>query len=137
MVLFTWVDAWTDLSRLFFNVQPHPRDWRVTLLQTGFILVVWGTVFLLTRRLLAHLCYLEGFLKVCAWCRKVGYKGQWIPLEKYLREGLHVETSHGVCPECFAKVKSDTDHITLEQVTETGTHPLAEAQTASPRVPEA
>ena len=108
MILFSWLAELTDLPHLLLGGDPHVNDWRVAAIHTWFILLVWAVCFCLMRRLVAHLLYLEGFLRVCSWCRKVGYKDKWLPLEKYFAEGLRVETTHGMCPECFKKVQKDT-----------------------------
>jgi hypothetical protein len=108
MILLSWLAEYADLSYHVFGGDPHVADWRDATLSTLLILVVWAISFILMRRLVAHLVYLEGFLRVCSWCRKVGYKDKWLPLEKYFSEGFQVETTHGVCPECFKKAQEDT-----------------------------
>jgi len=49
----------------------------------------------------------EGFLPLCAGCKKVRDDagrdpgtGQWLPLEEYLTREAGVTCSHGYCPEC-------------------------------------
>ena len=108
VIVLTWVAELTDLPHRVFGGDPHVNDWRDAALSTVLILLVWAISFVLMRRLVAHLLYLEGFLKVCSWCRRVGYKDKWLPLEKYFAEGFHVETTHGMCPECFKKAEEDT-----------------------------
>jgi hypothetical protein len=120
LILLSWVAELTDLPHLLFGGQPHVNDWRVAAMHTGFILVVWGGCLLLMRRLVAHLLYLEGFLKICAWCRKVGYKDRWLPLEAYFAEGFHVATTHGICPECFKKAEEDTTQFFRRKPLEAG-----------------
>lgn len=65
---------------------------------------------------MAHLLYLEGFLRVCAWCRKVGYNDKWLTLEDYFDAGFHVGTTHGMCPDCFRKMEEDTAQFRREQL---------------------
>jgi hypothetical protein len=60
---------------------------------------------LMTWRITKRLHYLEGFMKVCAWCSNVGHKGQWVPLSTYMLERLDTETSHGICTECTKRFK--------------------------------
>jgi hypothetical protein len=106
--VLAWLDALVDLPNLLLGGHAHTHDWRESLIQTVPILVIWGVVYLLTRRLLAHVLYLEGFLRVCAWCRKVGHGDKWMWLEDYFAEGFHVATTHGMCPECLKKMEEDT-----------------------------
>src|SRR5689334_16665969 len=95
----------TGVLSSLFGSEPHAFDLRDAAVQSTLILVVWGVVYFLTRRLVAHLHYLEGFLRVCAWCRKVGYDGGWMRLEDYFAKGFHIATTHGVCPDCLKKIE--------------------------------
>lgn len=48
---------------------------------------------------------LSGLIPVCAWCHKVrDDDGYWQRLELYLRDHSRAEISHGICPECYAKI---------------------------------
>lgn len=98
--------------------------WRYGVLETAVIFLIWGFAFSVTRRLLQRLHYLEGMLHVCAWCRKIGYRDQWMPLERYFSEGFQVDTTHGICPECLKKVEEDTKHFYRKE---------CEAQAGPPR----
>jgi hypothetical protein len=108
MILLTWLEEFTGLSWRVLGGEPHTSDWRGATMQSLLIVTVWAGVFLVMRHLVAHLLYLEGFLRVCAWCRKVGHKGNWLPLEAYFAEGFHVSTTHGVCPDCYKRLKEET-----------------------------
>jgi hypothetical protein len=108
MIVLTWVAELTDLQRYLLGGEAHGFDWRTAAMQTWFMLAVWAASMLLMRRLVAHLLYLEGFLRVCAWCRKVGYKEKWLPLEQYFALGFDVKTTHGICPDCLKKAEEDT-----------------------------
>ena len=116
MILLAWVDEFFGLSVLVFGGGIHIPDWRDAAMASVLILIVWAAVFIIMRRLLAHLVYLEGFLRVCAWCRKVGYKDKWLPLEQYFAEGFHIGTTHGMCPACFKKAEEDTARFVREQL---------------------
>jgi hypothetical protein len=115
IIALCWVRELTGLAHLVFGGQTNSGDWRDASLETVLVLLVWAVVFVLTLRLVGHLLYLEGFLRVCAWCRKIGYKEKWIPLEEYFQRGFHVGTTHAVCPECCKKVKGDTARFWREQ----------------------
>ena len=52
---------------------------------------------------------LEGLLPVCAWCKKVrNDEGYWEELEAYLEPRTKAAFSHGICPECAARLKAET-----------------------------
>src|SRR6185369_3362148 len=90
IILFVWLEELTGLSYLVLGGAPHVSDWRDATTESLLIVAVWAVTFLVTRRLVAHLVYLEGFLRVCAWCRKVGYKDKWLTLEEYFDAGFQI-----------------------------------------------
>ena len=39
---------------------------------------------------------------ICSYCKKVREQtGNWVAVEKYLRDVAGAEPSHGICPECY------------------------------------
>jgi DNA-binding response OmpR family regulator len=51
---------------------------------------------------------LKGLLPICAWCKKIrDDKGYWKQLEAYIREHSEADFTHGICPECLAKLKEE------------------------------
>ena len=108
LLVLSWVNELVNLSHRLLGEVLSPADWRDSALQSVVILLIWWMVFALTRRLMAHLHYLEGFLRVCAWCRKVGNAEEWMRLEEYFARGFQIETTHGMCPECLKKMEEDT-----------------------------
>jgi hypothetical protein len=129
---FCWLNEMTGLAPLLFGAEPRPGDWRNAALGTLLILLAWAVVFFFTYRLVQHLVYLEKFIRVCAWCRKVCYKDKWLPLEEYFRRGLHVGTTHGICPECLQKAKDDTSRffrrrLSKDQATPKSSNPSEQA----------
>ncbi|NLF31012.1 MAG: response regulator [Planctomycetes bacterium] len=48
---------------------------------------------------------LSGLLPICSNCKKVrDDRGYWSQIESYIREHSEAEFSHGLCPECAAKL---------------------------------
>ncbi len=89
----------------------HPFAFLLQLptLEVLLTLAIWYLVSTSTRRVLEHLHYLEGFLRVCAWCRRINYKGDWMRLEDFMQQGFDTPTTHGICPECFEQQKAAAD----------------------------
>jgi len=51
---------------------------------------------------------LSGLLPICASCKKIRDEiGQWIEVEVYVRNHSKADFSHGICPECAAKLYPD------------------------------
>ncbi len=104
------LDELIGLTSLILGDQPYITDFRQSMLKMLLILAVWLLVGRCTRRVLARVQYLEEFTKVCAWCRRIDYKGRWMPLEEFLQQGYDTPTSHGICPDCLESQKSAIEH---------------------------
>lgn len=49
---------------------------------------------------------LSGFLPICANCKRIrNKKGEWVPMETYIRDRSQAQFTHGICPSC----KQDLD----------------------------
>lgn len=91
-------------KRYFVAYTGQPEMWEGSF-ETVMILLVAVAILLATNRLVKRLFYLEGFLRVCAWCRNIHRDGEWISLENYFASGFDTKTTHGMCPDCFAKMQ--------------------------------
>jgi hypothetical protein len=109
----SYLDEWLGLSRLVFGNHSFLPEFRASALAMLFILAVWFLVMGSTRRILDRIKYLEGFLKVCAWCRRIDHKGRWMPLETFMQEGFDTPTSHGICEECLRQQKAAMERARL------------------------
>lgn len=103
IIAISWASEY-GLETAFFG-EHYTRDWRDPILQTVITLSVAIPTIVLTARLSRRLHYLERFLRVCAWCRRIGHGENWVSLEEFLRVKLDARASHGICPECSAKLK--------------------------------
>lgn len=51
---------------------------------------------------------LEGLLPICAYCKKIRDEGgSWVRVETYVEQRTEAQFSHGICPECAAKVREE------------------------------
>lgn len=63
-----------------------------------------------TLDMMAHIRQLAGLLPICSYCKRVrSDRDYWQSVESYLAERTDVNLSHGVCPECLAKVLKEID----------------------------
>ncbi len=54
---------------------------------------------------------LTGLLPICTLCNKVREDaGYWEQIESYIHKKSEVEFSHGICPECEAKLYPEIEH---------------------------
>jgi len=102
LIALAWTTEVTRIPHLIFGEQFVP-NWHRALLRTAVILLVWTWVHLATKRLLKRLYYLEDFLRICGWCRRVCHEGEWLELEKYFTSKFATPTTHGMCPDCLKK----------------------------------
>jgi hypothetical protein len=50
---------------------------------------------------------LETFLPICTYCKKYRTKNnEWLPIEKYLKENTGRQLTHGICPDCSARIRA-------------------------------
>ena len=99
IIILSWLTEAVRLPHLIYG-EPFQPNWDRARLRTVVISLVWLWVHVATRRLLRRLHYLEEFLRICSWCRKVDHHGEWLPLENYFSSKFATKTSHAMCPEC-------------------------------------
>ena len=105
VILFCYLDELLKLPALIFSQHPFGVVYQRSMLEMLLFLAVWLLVNKSTRRLLKRVRYLEDFLQVCAWCRRIDYHGQWMKLEDFMEQGFETPTTHGICPECLRRNK--------------------------------
>ena len=82
---------------------------------TGFVcIILFGCLILYVRHLdnaLRKIITLESILPICSNCKKIRKPDSdskkmesWQPLESYITEMTTSKFSHGICPECAAKL---------------------------------
>jgi hypothetical protein len=105
IIVLCFLDDLLKLPSLIFSGHPFVILYRRPILEMLLILAVWFLVAGSTRRLLKRVKQLEDFMRVCAWCRKIDYKGEWMRLEEFMEQGFDTPTTHGICPECLRQQK--------------------------------
>ena len=57
---------------------------------------------------LARVKQLSGLLPICSYCKRIRKdEDYWQQMEQYLSDHSEAEFSHGICPECFERVRKD------------------------------
>src|SRR5256885_6448816 len=120
LIVLAWIDEFEGSAQVLFGGAQHTRDWRDSALQTLVIVYIWAIVWGLTRKLIERVHDLGTFLKLCAWCRKVGHNGKWMKLENYFAEDFQIPTTHGMCPECKRMMEEETAQYLRIQRGESG-----------------
>ncbi len=102
IIVMSWLTELFRIPHYLFGESFVP-NWHRAILRTLVIGAIWIWVYWITRRLLRRLHYLEEFLRICSWCRKVCHDDEWLGLEAFFNSKFATRTSHGMCPECLKK----------------------------------
>ena len=108
IIALSWANELGDLTQRLLGGSAS-SNWREAVLENSVALAVAVPTILFSWRLSRRLHHLEGFLRVCAWCRKVGQGEDWISIEQYVEMNFNTQTSHGMCPECSRKFKEEQE----------------------------
>ncbi|MGA1867921.1 MAG: hypothetical protein ACMUJM_05165 [bacterium] len=103
VILFLWMDEIFDIPHILFGYESTPINVAESIYETIIVLSLGIVVIGITLYLFKKIRRLEGFLVVCAFCKKIRVRGKWIPIEIYIKEHSDAECSHSFCPECGAK----------------------------------
>ncbi|HVP15424.1 MAG TPA: hypothetical protein VMS88_07755 [Terriglobales bacterium] len=85
-----WVTEWLDPP---FHAQ-QVIVLSAAILALGTVTVTW------TVHALRRIRFLEGFLVICAGCKKVRLGEEWVAIESFLGTTSDLRLSHGMCPHC-------------------------------------
>lgn len=62
------------------------------------------------QKALAEVKTLKGLIPICAWCKKIRSEaGNWSELESYIMAHSDANFSHGVCPGCLPKLRTQKE----------------------------
>jgi hypothetical protein len=108
LILLVWTNEIFDFAALWFRLQPSSPDiTRGCLASAGVLfgmIITVGNTYLQQRRIVS------GFLTICSYCHKIRIDQQmWQRIEEYIGGRSAVIFTHGVCPECFEKVRESLE----------------------------
>ena len=96
-----------DFPHTIFGAPATPVNWNEVVIEAGYVLVLSVFSIYLSWRMLYRVKYLEGFLPICSFCKKIRTGEDWKPIEDYIRKHSEAEFSHGFCEECGKKHYGD------------------------------
>jgi hypothetical protein len=106
IIALCFLDEFLSLSSMILHGHPYLHNFGESTVKMLLILAVWLIVVSSTRRLLLRVRQLEEFLRVCAWCHRIDFKGRWMPIEEFFQQGFDTPTTHGICPICLERNKA-------------------------------
>jgi hypothetical protein len=66
-----------------------------------YVGVICFSFYFFNTRLKAQIKILEGFIPICANCKKIRQDIDWKTLEEYISENSLAQFTHSICPECI------------------------------------
>jgi hypothetical protein len=103
IMVLGFLDDLIKLPSLIFTGHSFDFLYQRTTLEMLLIFAVWFLVSNSTRRIMERLQYLEKFMRVCSWCRRINYQDRWMPLEEFMRQSFDTPTTHGICKDCLER----------------------------------
>jgi hypothetical protein len=113
ILVIVYLNDLLQLPALIFSDHPFAFFYRRSTLDILLVLAVWFLVSTSTHRMLNRMRYLEKFMRVCAWCRRINFKGEWMPLEQFMQQGFDTPTTHGICTDCLHKEEASIEKAKL------------------------
>ena len=102
----TFTNEVLDLPHLVFGDQSttwSQRSGEISIELIIFIAIICLEIYLF-KKLIRRIKILEGFLPICAGCKKIRTQDQWQQIENYISENSLVQFSHSLCPDCQKKL---------------------------------
>lgn len=107
IIAVSWSDEVFHLSQAVFG-GGGSSSWQEAAFETLVTVAVAIPTILLTRRFLDRLHHLEEFLRVCAWCHRIGDAEAWVSIEAFFEGKFETRTTHGICPACAERLRRET-----------------------------
>jgi len=95
-----------DVPHYIFKSAPtsFTQRYHEIIIEVFIFFIVIAIQFFLLKKLYRRIRLLEGFIPICATCKKIRNKeDQWDQMEKYITEHSLAQFSHSICPECLEK----------------------------------
>jgi hypothetical protein len=104
-----WMNEYWDLPRLLFGAPAGPPRLHEAVTETVVVAAFGAAVVWATARAFARLVYAQALVTMCARCTSVALDGTWMRFEVFLRRRDRLDSSHGLCPACFASESARLD----------------------------
>jgi hypothetical protein len=99
-----------DVPHHVFNDAPtlYSQRFGEIIIELIIFFLVATIQILLFMKLYKRIRVLEGFIPICASCKKIrNTEDQWEQMEKYITQHSLAKFSHSICPDCSRRLYSD------------------------------
>ncbi len=103
-VFLTIANELLDLPHYLFGDEPtkfSQRKGEVIFELVIYFLVIFSSFCYFRKRLEKEIRILEGFIPICANCKKIRQDIDWKTLEDYISANSLAKFSHSICPDCL------------------------------------
>ena len=103
-VFMTIVNDILDLPHYMFGDKPTSfaqRKGEVIFEFSIYIIVIFYSYYYFRKKIEKEIKILEGFIPICANCKKIRQDIDWKTLEEYICENSLAKFSHSICPDCI------------------------------------
>jgi hypothetical protein len=107
IIILLWLDEILDFPHYLLGAPATPINWQESLLESSATFLLGIYVIYMSYRMLRKMKYLEGFLPVCSFCKKIRIDNEWIQLEQYISAHSDAVFSHSLCPDCMQEHYGD------------------------------
>jgi hypothetical protein len=104
VIISDWIVMLFDPPYFQFNTSFRTVEIHETIFETFIHIILCLVVVYWTMKLIKKIRYLEGFMIICASCKHVKVKDDWIQIEKVISDNSNLQFSHGICPDCAKKL---------------------------------
>jgi len=110
LICLIWACEQSDILSIYFK-EPLASSGilRVYVMSIGVLICAFitiGNTYLQQKRILS------GFLVICAYCKQIKIdQNIWEQIEGYVSEHSQTTFSHGICPQCLAKVEQEIQEM--------------------------
>ncbi|MCG6945564.1 MAG: hypothetical protein LJE87_09490 [Deltaproteobacteria bacterium] len=120
-VLFLFIAMTTcneifDLPHILFGDKPTSLEQRIgeVIIEFAILTIIMIIEIILIKKLYQRIRILEGFLPICANCKKIRHGESWDQIEKYISDHSLAKFSHSICPDCKKKLYPEFCHEKIE-----------------------
>lgn len=105
----TLLNESVDLPHLLLRdppIAPIQRRGEI-IIEIVFAILICLLEIWFVQKLRKDIRILEGFLPICAHCKKIRELDQWEPVERYIKSHTLADFTHSICPDCMKKYYPD------------------------------
>lgn len=73
-----------------------------------YVVVIFSAYFYFRKKIEKEIKILEGFIPICANCKKIRQEIDWKSLEEYITANSLAQFNHSICPDCIKLLYPDS-----------------------------